>query len=269
MDHRPLATVTLILPYYRNPHMLRRQLEEVTRYPAPVHTVIVDDGSPDPALEIVREYARKGMSGEALPLVGVSLTGVYRIKQDVPWNRGGARNLGARVAQTDWIIQADIDHVLPADVVQDLLAFAPPDDKHAYRFPRYRVGAADDTRKKDKIKNGLDDSEKFGRIHPHVDSYLISRKRYWKVGGYDEDFSGHLGGGNEFLRRLERKTGKIKMLPDPICLHVHTRDSVPDASDLHLSRDPEPGRKIWADKQRRGQIDGPKDWLRFDWERVL
>lgn len=240
--------VTLIIPYYRNPHMLTRQMQELAKYPEHVRVIVVDDGSPEPALPIVEQAATPNVE-------------LYRIGVDVPWNREGARNLGASVCATQWLIHVDIDHVLPAECVPALLAFEPNKGK-VYRFPRYRVGAADATRKKDRLPNDA----KFGAIHPHVDSYLIARGRYWKVGGYDEDFAGVLGGGNEFLKRCERHCGPFELLPAPICLHVHTRDVVPDASDLHCSRDTTAGKQIW---RRKGTTNTPTEWLRFPWERVL
>jgi hypothetical protein len=249
-----MDAVTLVIPYYRNPHMLRRQCAELLEYPAALRVIVVDDGSPEPAAPLVHEYVRPAVR-ERLDVR------VYRIGIDVPWNREGARNLGAHVCETDWLVHVDIDHVLPAACVPALLAFTPHKGK-AYRFPRYRVGAADATRLKDKLPNDA----KFGRIHPHVDSYLIGRARYWKVGGYDEDFAGVLGGGNEFLKRCERHCGPFELLPDPICLHVHTRDVVPDASDLHCSRDKLPGSRRWREK---GKLSVPTNPLRFPWERVL
>ena len=253
MDSETLDAVTLILPYYRNPHMLQRQLQEWSGYPRNLRVVIVDDGSPEPALPIVRRFLGDSV---AEPRDNLEL---YRILVDIPWNRGGARNLGAHVCHTAWFIQADIDHVLPLETFPALLK-APLLRKRAYRFPRFRVGAADATRKKDAI----DPTAKFGPIRPHVDSYLIHRHLWDKVGGYDERFSGHLGGGNEFLKRLELRA-TVDLLPEPCALYCYTRDAIPDANDIHLSRAPGPNK--WRRSVAQGGLKLGQ--LRFQWERQL
>jgi glycosyltransferase involved in cell wall biosynthesis len=195
---------SLLVPYYRQPRMLREQIRLWNAYPEGVQIILVDDGSPEPALPIVEECA-SGWLKQRLS--------VYRIGIDVPWNRGGARNLATKEAATDWIVHVDIDHVLTGDCAKRLLDFT-PDPKRWYRFERYRNGKADDTRKKDKIPPFLD----YGKIH-------------------NEDFSGCLGGGSPFLALMESTNGPSAMLPSDISLQVYTRSVVADSSDHTLSRD--------------------------------
>src|SRR5690606_20765835 len=102
-------------------------------------------------------------------------------------------------------------------------------------------------------------------------SYLVEREIYWKAGGYDEDYAGCLGGGSEFLRRLEATAGPPLLLPDPICLHVYTRDKIKDASDWSLSRDTSQGKTI---TRRKDLVKGPgksrpENPIRFPWVREL
>jgi hypothetical protein len=248
-----LSVLTLIVPYYRNPQMLRAQLCEWQGYAQEWRFILVDDGSPEPAETIVLEASDEVR--ERLQL--------YRIGVDIPWNRGGARNLGSRLAETQWMVHVDIDHILPAACSTALLEFR-ADPKHWYRFPRFRNGRADATRRKDKIPPHLE----FGEIHPHVDSYLCTRELYWRVGGYDEDYSGCLGGGGPFLRQLEAVGGEPKLLPPNVHLHVHTTTSVPDASDTTLSRNTAEYTRRRRLKDARGNTRA-KNPIRFPWERVL
>jgi len=239
-------TVTLIVPYYRNPAMLLRQAEEWARYPLGYRVIVVDDGSPsDPAHEVLPDSCTAD---------------VYRITTDVPWNRNGARNLGAHVSGTTWILHVDIDHVLTASQAVELKALELGDEKW-YRFRRWRRGRADATRQKD----ALPDSETFGEIKPHIDSFLCPRKMYWRAGGYDEDFSGSLGGSSLFLQHMT-EIAPPEVLQE-VRLEVHTTDSVPDASDIHLSRDRSRYARIRAEKRAAGDPK-PSDWLRFEWERM-
>lgn len=254
MGDAPLGAVTLIIPYYRNPAMLKKQMEQVSCYPVGFEVFVIDDGSPEPAAPIVTA----GFTGDCN-------VHVYRIDVDIPWNRGGARNLGAQQAQTPWIMHVDIDHLLPAVCAQQMLPFK-PQSGCAYRFERYRQGKADETRLKDYRLAKLPDSAEHGKVHPHVDSYLVERELYWKTGGYNEDFSGVLGGGSEFLRRLE-KTAEMKIAPKYLWLDVYTRHAVPDASDTTLSRDRGPGKRMWKEKAAKKDLK-PVNPVRFPWHKV-
>lgn len=260
--------LTLIVPFYRNSAMLRRQVEEWKKYPPCIMVICVDDGSPEPALPIItgsteREWIDVTDHDVTVPYSEPPQSiQLYRISVDIPWNREGARNLGAHHAKTEWIIQVDIDHILPADAVEKLLNYK-LDRNRWYRFPRWRRGRADATRKKDR----LPDESEYGPIHPHVDSYLVRREIYWKTGGYDEDYSGALGGGNAFLKRLE-EVQHVELLPPPIRLEVYTRSVIPDASDWSLSRDT----SEWRARRQRKETAGdttPKNPLRFSWVREL
>lgn len=239
---------TLIVPYYRQPLMLRHQLSAWEEYPPAVRVILVDDGSPEPAREVIAAHASAGLRERVA---------LYRIGVDIPWNRGGARNLGTHVAATDWIVHVDIDHVLPADFARRLIEFD-ADRRTWYRFERYRVGRADETRRKDKI---ADDVE-FGKIHPHIDSYLCTRDLYWQAGGYNEDFSGCLGGGTDFLKRMERLAPPA-LVPEPMHLLVFTRSVAEDASDRTLSRDRTAGKAL----QRKIGGRPPSSHLRFTWSK--
>lgn len=253
MDPQPLAAVTLILPYYRQPRMLERQLQEWAEFPAGIAFVVVDDGSEEPAADVITNAAEAVKRRLRL----------FRITVDIPWNRGGARNLGAQQARTDWILQVDTDHVMPADAAAALVEFTPQPFRW-YRFRRWRQGRADFTRNKDKIPRGVT----FGEIHPHIDSYLVELSTYWRVGGYDEDYSGVLGGGSAFLRRLEASAGPPLTAPDPCCLHVYTTDRIPDASVTTLSRDTEKYTEIRRRKDAQPGGGAPTHPIRFPWVRV-
>jgi glycosyltransferase involved in cell wall biosynthesis len=238
---------SLICPYYRSPEMLRQQMSNWERYPEGVKIIVVDDGSPEDALSVLREASQDLLKRVCL----------YRITVDVPWNRGGARNLGATVATTDWIVHIDIDHVLPPESAEQLLDYdASP--KRWYRFPRFRIGKADETRRKDAIP----DEDEFGRVKEHIDSFLITRDLFMRS-PYDEDYSGCLGGGSPFLSRMA-KLSAVQVLPEEIHLHVYTRHVVKDASVSTLSRDTSEYARRKQKKERSGNVKAVNP-LRFPW----
>ncbi len=254
--------VAMVLPFYRQPRMLVKQLETWGNYAPGVREafqfIVVDDCSPEPADDALGCFWT-----DDGPWANFSL---YRIDKDVPWNRGMARNLGTRMAETKWILHFDTDHVLPADSAEALVRkfqHADPHDSPWYRFKRFRVGAADETRKKDKA----DPKATFVEIHPHIDSYLCTTTAFWKAGSYNEDFSGVLGGGTPFLKEMERVNGEPAVLSIP--LHVHTRHSVPDSSEHTLPRSPEAFKRRKAEiMAKRGTLRG-HDPIRLPWHRVF
>lgn len=247
--------ITMVVPYYDQPNMLIRQLDEWKTYPEAVRAafqiVVVDDASP-------KNPAEKYMRFEP----GLSL---YRIDKDVPWNRGMARNLGTKEATTPWVLHVDTDHILPAQSAEYLADFIESyDTKKWFRFARFRVGKADETRRKDRIP----DSCEFGEIKPHIDSYLCTPAAYWKAGGYNEDFSGILGGGSPFLAEMVKAHGEPFVLGN-VPLHVHTRHSVPDSSEHTLPRSPEAfAQRKKEIMRKRGTLRG-HDPIRCPWHRVF
>jgi len=251
--------ITLIIPYYRAPEMLKTQLERTAHYPADLSILVVDDGSPEPALDVFNDLDQDTRNWHIK-----KRTRLFRHLEDIPWNREQARNLGAYMANTEWLIQVDIDHVLPWEcaiqLCQDLEEITNPSDW--YQFPRKRIGKADFTRQKDQ----LDPDATEGWIKPHVDSYLITRDRYLKS-PYDERYSGMLGGGTPFTARQNREHGQRKLLPDGIWLEVHTTDSVKDASITTLSRDKSAYSEL---RTIIGVNDKPQQILtRSPWEQVV
>lgn len=237
--------VSLILPYYNQPRMLRHQLDIANDYPEGIKVIVIDDGSQDAASNVFK-------SGDK--------TSLYQIDIDIPWNLEGARNLGATVADTEWLLFTDIDHALPVEAAESLLKFKLNESKW-YTFPRFRVGRADSTRNRDALHN----SEIFGEIHPHVNSYLITKKNFWKMGGCDEDYAGVIGGEAPLLRMFRDTYGDSIVLPKDVCLHVYTRDAIEDANITTLDRDTSKYAEI-----RRNKGDIPAKFpLRFPWHRVV
>lgn len=120
-----------------------------------VHFVVVDDGSPI-------QYE--------IPDIDLNLTWL-KIEQDIPWNQGGARNLGLVYAKADNVLLTDIDVAVPEHTL-GYLARRRPCNKSIYRL-------------------SMREETTGARIDSHPNVFLLSRARYLKFFGYDEDFSGH------------------------------------------------------------------------------
>lgn len=259
--YRHGGLVTLCVPFYRQPRMLAKQLETWAQYDEETLKafcfIVIDDCSPEPALDVMTNAI------EPIEKKGGRLH-LLRIDRDVQWNRGMARNLGTLEAPTEWVLHVDTDHTLPPEMAQVLVGQVPKFKRDRwFRFSRYRIGAADETRKKDKA----DPKDSNIQIHPHIDSYLCTPEAYWAAGGYNEDFSGVLGGGSPFLKEMERVNGTPIVLNE--WLHVYTRHAVPDSSEHTLPRDPAAFKRRKQEIMKaRGTLRG-HDPIRLPWHKVF
>lgn len=233
--------ITLVLPYYRNPGMLDRQQSLWATYEAPLrsrlHVVVVDDGSPEePAADCLR------------PVPGLGSLQLYRIQVDVRWNWLACRNLGVKKAATDWCLLTDIDHLVPEATLRNLVRGS-HDKKCIYRFSR----------------RNMDGSE----YKPHPNSWFLTRKRFWAVGGYDENFSGWYGTDYDFRDRAEAGAKMVVMLDD-FLIRVG-REDIPDASTTTYERKTEEDREMVGQIRRRltAQAERPFRHLSFPWVRQL
>lgn len=245
-------TLTFAMPYYKNPGMLAHQYGVWSSYPdalkAQIEIVLVDDGSPVPALDVPRP-------------AGLPPLRIFRVVEDIPWHQHGARNLAAHAAVAPWLLLTDMDHVVPADSLAALLgriAAAGPETI----FTFHRLDAP-------RLTPTLNER---GEWKPHVNTYALTRDLFWRVGGYDEDAKGY-GTDNYFRRRLLDGRA-VTHLSDVPVIRV-PREVIPDASTCEPGVDPRElrnrgriplTRQVMADKMARRL---PPRVLDFPWEQVL
>jgi glycosyltransferase involved in cell wall biosynthesis len=222
--------LSIVYPYYNNEACLSRQLELWASLPPGlarrVEYVLVDDGSPRPAA-VARDFPGN------LTLV--------RIREDKRWNQHGARNLGLKLAEGEWVLATDIDHILDADGVRELLSMQ-RDPRTVYFFGRLR--------------------EDGSPRNSHPNSFLVEKRAFWEIGGYDEDFCGHYGKGDLFLRTQFERSCKIVELERPVLVELN------NGATPGLNR--ETRRNRWLSKWKRRLIERGKyrngRTLRFEWE---
>jgi hypothetical protein len=187
--------LTLVVPFYRNQHFLRRQVEWwsllAPDLQANLSAIIVDDGSPEPASDVLHDMA------QPFPIR------LFRIHEDRRWNWLAARNIGFHHAPHGWVLVTDMDHVVPEATFRSVLYGAHHHDT-IYGFSR-------------KEYTGV-------RIPPHPNSWLMTRAMFWKVGGYDEELSGKYGTDGDIRRRFAA-TAPINILTDHLIRHEYQQDS--------------------------------------------
>jgi hypothetical protein len=248
-----VTRLTFAIPYYKNPAMLAHQYATWAAYPEAVKSqieiVLVDDGSPEPAAGVPRPE-------------GIPPLRIYRVLDDIPWHQHGARNLAAKEASGPWMLLTDMDHVMPAKSlasVLDMIESANPESVFTFR----RVDAP-------KMTPTLD---RYGHLKPHVNTFVLTKEKFWNTGGYDEDCVGY-GTDSYFRRRLLAKQPAVHL--DTIPIVRYPREVIADASTSEPGVDPkvlrDRGRRTSETKQiiaRKIEKREPIKVLAFPWERVL
>jgi len=252
-----MTPLSVVMPYYRNPRMLARHYRIWSQeWPAAlkdqVEIVIVDDGSPEPALDVERP--------DGLPALSI-----YRILEDRPWHQHAARNLGAHVAAHPFLLMTDHDHVIPADTLAEVLAAK--DRGRVFTFGR--VDAPLEPWRSDHASTMERTKRANGSLKPHVNSFAIARKLYWEIGGYDEDYCGVYGTDGVFRKRLYKAAPECHLVHAPL-IRV-SRDVIPDASTRDVAR--KEGRDLGtkqriADEKRARGAARKITVLNFPWEQV-
>lgn len=211
-----MKPITLVLPYYENPGMLRIHFEAWARFPAQLrellHVIVVDDCSPKhPAIE---RLSGAGAPVRGLLDLGIASFRLFRTGVDVRWNWLFCRNLGVAEARTNWVLLTDIDHLLTGKTLGRLTG-KDHDGECVYRFAR--VDAPDMTPYK-----------------PHPNSWFLTRAMFDRIGGYDERFSGFYGTDADFRERVHATAKAVEMLP--AALVRYPREVIADASTTTYGR---------------------------------
>ena len=193
--------LTIYSPYYNQPELLKFNFDLYSSFKKELldkaHFMIVDDGSQvKPAYDIAKEYTKK---------LDISL---YKIDVDIPWNMPEANNIAFKEIKTPWVLRTDMDHFL--DEKQMLSAVLGAYKQHAPIGYLYFFG-------KRFVFKG--ENAKDGKAYPinqlHENSYIIHKDDYWRIGGYNECYSGNYGWDDvDFFVRAGAPERYKRIIPD-------------------------------------------------------
>ncbi len=200
-----------------------------------IQFVIVDDGSPV-AYEI--------------PDFDLNITWL-KITDAIDWNQGGSRNLGVLYAKSDKVLTVDLDHEFP-EATLAYMARMKECGRNMYRI--YRT-----------------DPDTGQRIKKHPNTFLMSRARFMRLFGYDEEFAGHYGSEDYRFVKLHKYHGTRFVYLNKKYTCFHRQDIDRDRSYHSLERDLSFNTPIDLRKKRETLTYG-KDagysriFLNFNWK---
>jgi len=186
-----------------------------------------------------------------IPEFDLNLTWL-RINEDISWNQGGARNLGVVYAKSDNIFMSDLDWRI---------------NEQSFKFMLSKKNLG---RKIYKVR------EK-GRKKGHSNMWFMSRARFFRFYGYDEQFSGGHGGEDYFFFKIQQYNGSIfKYMPYECYAENRTRiKELDNKKSYHsLKRDSTRNDLIGEKVKNEMKLYGPERghsriFLNFTWEVLL
>lgn len=237
--------LSYIIHYYFNqetPDSLIALLRKYESYGAELldytHFIIVDDCSP-----LIFD----------IPNFNLNITWL-RISDNIPWNQGGSRNLGVTYAKSDKILISDLDIEFPEHTL------------------KYMLNAANPGKKFYKIKRMDTEQGRVRKGHPNT--FFMSRARFMRFYGYDEEFCGGYGAEDYRFVKFQKYHGSWqRYLPDKY--YYYKRMQINRDESYHsLKRDF--SRNTPIDKRKRAELiewgaeaGHSRIFLNFNWKTVF
>lgn len=229
----------MVQTYYNEPELLQRCVDRWNDFSADLHIILIDDGSKiHPAIDVIEQNKIRDNIKFSL----------YAVDDDIGFNSHGCRNLGAMVAETDWILFLDIDYnPQPGDITKLVkeweLNHAPWYNFYArfYRTPKER--------------------------YVPLNQFLIKKDFFWEVGGYNESYTRWHYGDREFLDQLT-DAHSPGMLDMTVTCRRAGRKNVTDDTLYSPVYDNE-NMIMYSPKFDLSEVKQIKEKINFEWTQLL
>ncbi len=186
----PLESISAVVPVYNAACYLVAAVDSLLAQSVPLEKIVlVDDGSTDRSVELIRQhYPRELDSGQLVLHIQPENGGVSK-----------ARNVGVSLVESDWFLFLDADDVLMPEAAACLLAkaneLAGEDDPYHLIHPAYRMinDAGEVTSPVHRWRQvGFRETLGWMFYRNHIISpsgLLVNRRRFAELGGFNENMS--------------------------------------------------------------------------------
>ena len=249
-----MIDLTMVFSVYGQPRMLDKQMQTWWDYALDVRShlnvVIVDDCGAPPV-----------EAHDVMHLVGrLKSVKLFRVTKDIPWNQGGARNLGMKNA-SGWCLLMDPDFVFDGDMIRKIME----------RLTTMKRGQ--------NLRFCLrhTDTERIDDGSPNT--HIVHNDDFMGAAGYDEDFAGRKGYSDVVFARSMRRLGIKETWDKSIWAHFYGTRDIPDANVMTLDRSVKANHGLFVEKMRivDGKRPGLLQWIegrkkkmiRFPWIQVF
>ena len=171
-----MIRLSIVIPFLNSHELVRRQVLWFSRLDIPdtVELIFMDDGS-DPPLVIPEPPCR---NFRLIP------TNDFR-----PWTSSLARNRAAKEARGEYFLMTDGDYIVTEEAVKRGLEFTGDREGFKRFFGVLDENAELRTDEETLLRYGVNAGylrSRRGRISPHPNNFIISRRVWDMIGGYDE-----------------------------------------------------------------------------------
>jgi len=166
--------LSIIIPVLDSHKIVRRQIKHFKRMNLPndIEILFMDDNSNPPLRETFPNYK------------SVRNFNIYPTYDKRPWSNACAKNMGAQIAEGEYLFITDIDHILPREAIDAVYNFT--GDKMEFER-QYAVlnGKAQIIQKRATLRK-YGHRRKSIRTYRHTNTFAMKRKIFWEIGGYPE-----------------------------------------------------------------------------------
>jgi len=179
--------ISIVITVLESYMIVKRQIKHFKSLDLPdnIEIIFIDDGS-DPPISFPNHRLKN--------------FNIYPTGDKRPWSQACARNLGAKIAEGEFLLMTDIDHILTREAIEAVENF----DGDKMRFSR-AYGVLD---RNGKINQKPKTLFRYGlsRQHykrnglstiRHTNTFAMRRTIYFEIGGYPERFCNRPKGGNK------------------------------------------------------------------------
>ncbi len=179
-----LSIVIAVLDSHR---VVKRQIKyfKLLELPDSIEIIFIDDGS-DPPLHF--------------PGHGLRNFEIYPSGDKRPWSQACARNRGAKIAEGEYLLMTDIDHILTREAIAAVHCFGGDKMRFGREYGVLSHSGRIDRRPETLFRYGLDRKQYARRGLKrvgHTNSFAIRSDVYQALGGYDPRYCNRPTTGNK------------------------------------------------------------------------